>query len=57
VVSEEQQRAIDVRRQWVARHLVRGLTLAGPGGAPGGAPVPACRNPDTGKATGKAWSA
>ncbi len=57
MVSEEQQRAIDVRRQWVARHLVRGLTLAGPGGAPGGAPVPACRNPDTGKATGKAWSA
>ncbi len=30
--------------------MIANLALAGPGAAPGGAQVPACRNPETGKA-------
>jgi len=60
MVSDEQQTAIDFRRQWVARFLVRGLTqrevqaqianmtVTGPGGEK----VPVCVNPDTGAAWG-----
>ncbi len=58
MVSDEQQRAIDVRRQWVARHHLRGLSvrqihaqLAGMTATDPqtGLKTPVCRNPETGQ--------
>ncbi len=58
MISEEQQRAIDVRRQYVARYALRGMTLreihanlaAMVATDPTtGQKVPVCRNPDTGQ--------